>query len=254
MSVICFDTETTGLNDDDEIIQLSIADATSGRELLNEYYRPSDALMKRGWTEAARVTGITPEKVADCGMLSDPDIHRKIQSILDSASIIVGYHVAYDVKMMQRAGFSFNGATFEDPMYSFAFYYWSQHRDEKHRSKNGRVFDPWMQKKRNGCGGYGFWVGKSLTDAAGNFGVRDFGAHDSMNDVYATIEVWKQMNIKQSEAERRGNAYGEDGLLVRDHSGKNALIGEDGKPMIDPAGNSFNYVEQYSLSQLLEIG
>ena len=33
----------------------------------------------------------------------------------------MGYHVAYDAKMMEAAGFDMSSFTYYDPMYAFAF-------------------------------------------------------------------------------------------------------------------------------------
>lgn len=55
--IIVFDTETTGVTEDDEIIQLSIIDG-NGKTLINEYVHP---YWKKDWAAAARVNGITPE-------------------------------------------------------------------------------------------------------------------------------------------------------------------------------------------------
>ena len=59
--IIVFDTETTGVTEDDEIIQLSIIDG-NGKTLINEYVHP---YWKKDWAAAARVNGITPEMVKD---------------------------------------------------------------------------------------------------------------------------------------------------------------------------------------------
>lgn len=59
---IIFDTETTGLNPrEDEIIQISIIDGL-GNVLINELVHP---YWKKSWSEAARVNGITPDRVAN---------------------------------------------------------------------------------------------------------------------------------------------------------------------------------------------
>lgn len=192
--IICLDTETTGLGKDDEIIQLSIADAISGECLLNQYFRPSDSLMKRCWDAAARVTGITPESVRDCLSLSDCDIHDFIQSIIDDANIIVGYHLNFDVDMLERASFVFDDCSFQDPMHSFATFWWTSNPELKHVTKKGKEISPWLSWKKNIRGRKGQWISKNLTFVAKYFDIDDFGAHDSMNDVHATIGVWKGMN------------------------------------------------------------
>lgn len=250
MTIICFDTETTGLNDDDEIIQLSIADE-NGNELMNQYFRPSDAMMERRWDEASAVTGIYPEDLIDCLTLDDPEIRARIQAIFDSADIIVGYHVCYDVKMMERHGFDMSEYTYQDPMYSFAAYYWSMRPGEQHTSRSGKVTNPWLKWKDNGFGGKGVWVNRNLSFTAETLcGITDFGAHDSMNDVYATIAVWDAMNQIQEDVYFRGFAYDSEGNAVLDGNGDQVYVDANGNPMIDPNGYGFVYVYDYNREQL----
>ena len=251
--VICFDTETTGLGDDDEIIQLSIVDALSGEVLLNEYYRPSDHLMERGWDDAAAVTGVYPDDVADCPSLSDPEVKAEVEEIFAGADTIIGYHVCYDVKMLARSGIYLDGKIFQDPMYSFASYYWSSRPDETYTTKAGKVRSPWMSFLWDGFGGKGRYVQRNLSFAAGYFGIEDFGAHDSLNDVYATIDVWHEMNEIQDAAYCRGIAYDDDGCPMFDIDGNECFTDENGRPCIDPNGRAIIYVQDYTLEQLFEL-
>lgn len=255
MSIICFDTETTGLTDEDEIIQLSIADANTGEELLNEYFRPSDYMMERGWDEAAKVTKIVPDMVENCRSLSDPEVFDEIQAIFDRAELVIGYHVAYDINMMERAGFDMSGCIYEDPMYAFASYYWTTHPEEKHiKRETGEEMDPFMKWKADGFGGKGVWIPKTLGFAHESLlGYPLDGAHNSMFDVYGTIEVWDAMNQIQEDVYFRGYAYNDDGEAILDANGDYVYIDENGAPMIDPNGNAFVYVNRYTRDQLAEI-
>lgn len=256
MTILCFDTETTGLLPEDEIIQLSVADANTGEELLNAYFRPSDALMERGWDGAAEVTGIYPDDVADCPSITDPEVFDEIQSLFNTAELIIGYHVFYDIKMMERAGFDMSRYVYQDPMPAFATYYWSTHPDEKYISKkSGKEKSPFFSWKPNGFGGKGIYKPKNLSSAAEYLcGITDFGAHNSMNDVYATIEVWNAMNDIQEAVYFRGYAYDEDtGEPIYDKNGENVYLDEDVRPMIDPNGNGFLYLYDYTRDQLKEM-
>lgn len=255
MHIICFDTETTGLGPDDEIIQLSIVDANTREEILNEYYRPSDALMERGWPEAASVTGIHPEDVEDCPSLSDPDVFDEVRAIFDSADIIIGYHVAYDIKMMENHGFDMSRYVYQDPMIAFATYYWTTHPDEKHLSKKGKECDSFMKWKSDGFGGKGVYINKNLSFAAEYLcGITNFGAHDSLNDVLATIDVWEAMTQIQEDVFFRGFAYDQEtGEQILDDNGDSVYIDELGEPMINPNGYGYLYLYDYSRAQLAEI-
>ena len=60
MKRIFFDTETTGLNDDDEIVELAITDER-GNTLYSQRFKPTQS-MSAG---SSRVTGITDDMLAD---------------------------------------------------------------------------------------------------------------------------------------------------------------------------------------------
>lgn len=246
--IYCLDTETTGLHPEygDEIVQLSIVDAMSKEVVLDEYFRPSDDWMQRGWAEASQVTGITPDTVQDCRSLHDEDVHYEISNVLRRADTIVGYHVAFDAKMMSAsAGFDMSAYSFEDPMYSFALYYGLTHPDEDYCSRSGRVLHHagWLPWKHE-------YVNRNLTFAADYFGIRDFGAHNSLNDVLATIEVWQNMNSLQMEL-LSSNTIEYDGRACCALSDRRT--GES-YPLVTPDGRAVNnLVESYRYSDLLRI-
>lgn len=122
MNIICLDTETTGLNlDNDEILQLSIIDG-DGEILFNEYIKPSH---RKQWTKAERIHGIKPSDVKNCKTLLD--YKDQIQEILLSADVIVGYNiVGFDLPMLFNNGIRNDvkdGSVTVDVMLSFAAIY-----------------------------------------------------------------------------------------------------------------------------------
>lgn len=256
MRAICFDTETTGLLPEDEIIQLSIADAETDEEIYNAYFRPSDFLVERGWDGAAAVTGIYPDDVADCPSITDPEVFDEIQAIFDDADIVVGYHVAYDVKMMEHMGFDMSRYIYQDPMLSYAPYYWTHHPEETtYTHRNGATESVWLDYAPDGFGGYGRYCPRKLVAAAAELcGITDFGAHNSMNDVWATCAVWREMNEIQAECDERPVDIGARyiaGERIIDDNGQPCLIDDQGLAMIDPNGNAFRYVYDYTRDELL---
>ena len=62
MKKIIIDTETTGLLDNDELLQVSIL-SYDGDVLFNEYINPT---RKKKWTKAQTIHGISPEMGQDC--------------------------------------------------------------------------------------------------------------------------------------------------------------------------------------------
>ncbi len=98
--IICFDTETTGLDSTAEILQLSIINAAD-EVLFDEYIKPSHHLV---WPEAQAIHHISPEMVA--GKDSIEAHHDRIMGILEDAQYYIGYNILYDIRMLKQAGLS----------------------------------------------------------------------------------------------------------------------------------------------------
>lgn len=98
--VIIFDTETTGLNPygNDEILQIAILNG-NGEELFNSYIKPD---MRKTWTKAAEINGITPKMVKDAPHFDD--VKEEIQNIFNNAEVIVGYNVEFDLRFVMASG------------------------------------------------------------------------------------------------------------------------------------------------------
>ena len=160
---IVFDTETTGLKpDEDEILQISIIDG-EGRTLLNSYVSP---YRKNSWPKAQRVNGIGRETVLDA-----PYPHELIpvvRGIFGSAKTLIAYNNPFDLSFLAKWGVSPEGKEQVDVMLEFAEMYGEP--DEKH-------------------GGFKW---KKLVFAADYYGY-SYRAHDSLEDVRATLYVYNKM-------------------------------------------------------------
>lgn len=162
---IVFVTETTGLHpeENDEILQLSIIDF-KGNVLFNEYFKPQK---KESWPEAMKVNHITPESLHDKNPFSY--YVSTIQSIFDRADEIISYNGAFDEKMLEFQGIRIPNVKKYDVMKEFAPIYGD--------------FD----SKRND---YRY---VKLTVCAEYYGFV-FDAHDSLEDVRATLYCYKKIN------------------------------------------------------------
>lgn len=95
MNIISIDTETTGLNpEEDEIIQFSSVDMqlnVLGDFLIKPMFHTS-------WKDAEKINGISPETVMDCPTI----LERKteIERLLNRADLIVGYNIAFDLAFL----------------------------------------------------------------------------------------------------------------------------------------------------------
>lgn len=157
--VIVLDTETTGFREDDEIIQLSGIDGY-GREVLNVFLRPEK---KTSWPQAEAVNHISPEMVRNCRTMSESRPH--LQNFLNNYKCIVGYNIPFDIKMLNQSGISTKHMVSVDVMKLYVKHYgvW----------RNGRY-------------------AAKLVEAAEHYDY-DFGAHDSLEDVKATLVVLENL-------------------------------------------------------------
>lgn len=162
---IVLDTETTGIGNDDEILQLSIIDENENT-LYNEYFKPR---YKASWPRAEAVNHISPEMVND-----KPNIYEKqneIQKIMSEVSTVIGYNIEFDLMMLRRAGIYLNPfADKIDVMKHFADYYGDY--DPKHKR----------------------YKYKSLKVCAETLGYKNNNLHDSLEDCKATLFAYKKLN------------------------------------------------------------
>ena len=211
LTVVTFDTETTGIDADAEITQCSFTiqtirdkgvtarDCHPGRSVraarrkdvweydepinIDRFYRPA---RHESWAEASKVTGIYPHRTdksalvikdedgnvtevkRDLKSFDDPECIAEVQSIIDSADVICGHNVGFDISRIARWGVPGPSlTTIVDTMYDYKDYRSTiAFRDEMFR--------------------------KNLTEAAGFFGYK-FTAHNSMNDVGATCYLFNNL-------------------------------------------------------------
>lgn len=88
--VLFFDLELTGVYDHDEIISISITDAT-GRIVMDTLVKPAH---KKKWKQTEKIHGITPEMVADAPMLDE--LIPTIKDIFENADNLIAYGVSTD--------------------------------------------------------------------------------------------------------------------------------------------------------------
>lgn len=88
--VLFFDLELTGVYDHDEIISISIVDAT-GKVIMDTLVKPAH---KKKWKQTEKIHGITPKMVEDAPMLDDliPDI----KEIFANCDNLIAYGVSTD--------------------------------------------------------------------------------------------------------------------------------------------------------------
>jgi DNA polymerase III epsilon subunit-like protein len=88
--VLFFDLELTGFYDHDEILSVTIVDAT-GELIMDTLVRP---VKKKKWKNTEKIHGITPEMVANAPLLDD--LIPEIKVIFAEADNLIAYGVSTD--------------------------------------------------------------------------------------------------------------------------------------------------------------
>lgn len=176
---IAFDIETTGLGEDDEILQISIVDEDMNI-IFDSYLKPE---RHTEWEEAQTIHHITPEMVKDAPTLNE--VGDKLINIFDACESVIGYnHIQFDVPFIERELDHSIIKPLHDVMYMYANYI----RDE------------------NKYGTYNF---KKLTHLIDNLGFKDSGylpegktAHDACYDVLATMYGYNKLKNMDLESKK----------------------------------------------------
>jgi DNA polymerase-3 subunit epsilon len=93
---VYLDTETTGLDAKDEIVEISIVDE-NGSILLEKYVQPKQPIP----SEATRIHGITDKDVK--GAMQWPILWQTVVRPLLAGRLIVMYNADFDVRMMEQS-------------------------------------------------------------------------------------------------------------------------------------------------------
>ena len=96
---LVLDTETTGLGDDDEVLELGAVDPL-GRKVFHCMVKPS---RHTEWPEAQAVNKIAPEDVQFA--LTGDRLSPAVADLLSGAGFVVGYNIRFDLRMLRQSGF-----------------------------------------------------------------------------------------------------------------------------------------------------
>jgi len=140
---VILDTETTGLEYDDQIVEIAIV-STQGEVLLNTLVRPTRPIQ----LEAAEIHGITDAEVRNAPLW--PEVWEQVLAIFRNARVVIIWNIDFDDRLMAQSceayGINYHddmanlpGAALACAMRKHAAWFGEPHRDGGYRwhSLNG---------------------------------------------------------------------------------------------------------------------
>ena len=100
---ILFDTETTGNQEEDRIIQVGgmVVDTNGDVEVFDEFC--STVLPIK--IEAMAVHGITPNMIEGKGSFTETNFYKTLQSLNNQENYLIAHNMPFDMGMMEKEGF-----------------------------------------------------------------------------------------------------------------------------------------------------
>jgi DNA polymerase-3 subunit epsilon len=168
------DTETTGLDNKAEILQIGIV-SLEGEMLFNSTVKPAKA---RRWDEAMRVHGITWSDVKDAPSIGQ--LAEQLEKIMDGRLVAI-YNADFDTRILWQS-IKADGAS--------GSYQWLHEQDwECVMQAYAEYWGQWNSR-------YGSYKWQSLTNACRQQGVKVVDAHDALGDARLTAALIRSIENK----------------------------------------------------------
>lgn len=158
---LILDTETTGLGDDAEVIEISVIDAR-GQVLFDTLVRPSGQIP----TEASAIHGITDADVATAPTWAE--IHKRLAELV-AGRLVIAYGADFDMRLIEQTA-ARHGLEWQRPEIGCAMRLYAQHNGE------------WSDRR-------GTWRWLKLGVAAEDCGIDAGGAHRALADCRMALGV-----------------------------------------------------------------
>ncbi|MEA3384422.1 MAG: 3'-5' exonuclease [Campylobacterota bacterium] len=100
---ILFDTETTGNQEEDRVIQVGsmIVDSSGKVEVFDELCSTTLPIK----IQAMAVHGITPDLIEGKGLFIDTDFYKTLQSLNNKENFLIAHNMPFDMGMIKKEGF-----------------------------------------------------------------------------------------------------------------------------------------------------
>ena len=165
---IVMDTETTGLGNDAEIVEISIIDA-EGTDIFTSLVRPNMPILPH----VVEIHGITNEMVRNAPTWAD--VHDCVMHLFSDRKIAI-YNSEYDLRMIRQCS-DFSGCRLPD-----------------HLSRQSKcVMNIFSKFKGEWSDRHGNWKWHKLSSAAQACGIAPTGAHRAAADCKMTLGVLKHI-------------------------------------------------------------
>ncbi len=164
--LVVLDTETTGLGQRDQVVQVAVIDHT-GAPLLERLIKPSVPIS----AEASRVHGITPDMVRDAP--SFPEIYPELISVLAGRAIIA-YNASFDRQMLNQTCWNYELKEFPKRPWHCAMLRFAEY------------YGQWNPARRS-------FRWQRLSDACAFLEIPSIGAHNALGDAQMTLRLVQRM-------------------------------------------------------------
>jgi DNA polymerase-3 subunit epsilon len=168
---LILDTETTGLDANDEIIQVGIIDL-DGNVLLDTLVRPTVPIA----SEARSVHGITDEVLADAPYFSD--LYDTLAGLLVNRCVLA-YNADFDSRLLEQTCAKYGLPAFEVAEWDCVM---------------GRYADFWGKRSQAR-----HYKPQSLAVACDQQGINVEGHHEAVKDCQLTLELIKAMAVADED-------------------------------------------------------
>jgi DNA polymerase-3 subunit epsilon len=169
--MLILDTETTGLDANDEVIQLAILDM-HGNVLLHTFVRPTVPV----GTEARAIHGITDEVLAQAPSFSN--LYETIAVLLGNRSVLA-YHADFDRRILAQTSAKYGLPPLEVAAWDCVMERYARFWGERSRSGHDKP--------------------QSLSTACMQQGIKVHGQHDAVKDCLLTLALIKAVAVAEEE-------------------------------------------------------